>query len=290
MGNTENNDEHEISNKDIYELLKTVMEKNSELQKQSENIKEEIKQEIRNTNIQLINEVKDLKRENKELKEEYQQLKNRLLANERKSKKYNLIIYGKAEEENLNLEIETLLKLIVEILELDCNFNDIRDLYRIGNRVDGKNRPLAIELINYQLKVEILANAKKLKGTGLYIAKDYIPEDYIKRKVLYEHLKKARENRHEAIIKNNVLIVNGDKFTFEELNNKKEQQPEQQIEHGNNPQGSPLVTATVQTKKNHEYFTTSSTENKKRKQSTESENPVKRSTRTRNTEPKLYTK
>nr|CAH7718087.1 unnamed protein product [Callosobruchus chinensis] len=69
-----------------------------------------------------------------------------------------------------------------------------------------------VNFINNQLK------AKKLpRGCGFYITNDYTQEEYNKRKVLYSHLRKAREDHKSAYIKNNILYVNGGQYSYEDL-------------------------------------------------------------------------
>nr|CAH7746899.1 unnamed protein product [Callosobruchus chinensis] len=45
----------------------------------------------------------------------------------------------------------------------------------------------------------------------------YTQEEYNKRKVLYSHLRKAREDHNSAYIKNNILYVNGGQYSYEDL-------------------------------------------------------------------------
>nr|CAH7764346.1 unnamed protein product [Callosobruchus chinensis] len=69
-----------------------------------------------------------------------------------------------------------------------------------------------VNFINNQLK------QKKLpRGCGFYITNDYTQEEYNKRKVLYSHLRKAREDHNSAYIKNNILYVNGGQYSYEDL-------------------------------------------------------------------------
>lgn len=197
-----------ISNEDIFKLLTDIAKSNSE-----------IKQEIKDLRNNLNNEIVNLKTKCIELQEINQTLTNRVLAAERKLKKYNLIIYGvQGNELQTN---ETVLKLINQKLKISCNKKDIRDIYRIGNKIEGKARPVVIEVLNYELKIEILKNAKTeakiLKDCGVYFSQDYTPDDYEKRKFLYKHLQLARGKHYDARIKNNELVINGESYTYEYL-------------------------------------------------------------------------
>ncbi|KAG5874583.1 hypothetical protein JTB14_014628 [Gonioctena quinquepunctata] len=88
-------EEREISNKDLFNLIKTVISSNNEIKKQNH----EIKSEIHNIRKELDGEIEALQKENIELKKSVEILKERVLINERKQKKYNLIVYEMQEEE-----------------------------------------------------------------------------------------------------------------------------------------------------------------------------------------------
>ena len=77
--------------------------------------------------------------------------------------------------------------------------------------------------MSYKLKLEILSKTKELKGTNIFISIDYTVEEYQKRKVLLHHLKIAKGNNYLAIIKNNVLFVDGEAYTYEDLKNNSQQ-------------------------------------------------------------------
>lgn len=285
--------EADISNKDIFQLLQSVLQKTDNIETQIQTNKKELKQEIRNNNAEIKKELAILKQGNDELKKENEYLRDRLLKTERKLKKYNLIIYGLTEEENRSDEITSLLNLFNEKLNIDCQFADIRDYYRIGKKTEEKNRPAAVEFVNYQLKVDILANSRQLKGTGIFLSNDYILEDYAQRKILYKNLKVARKNNCVAFIKSNALIVNGETYTSEELENNpiitEEEQTEKEITETKNTEQDQVF----QTYKNTGDLSTNdkifeysanptSTTRKRKDQLSESENSVKRSTRQKN--------
>ncbi|CAH1979539.1 unnamed protein product [Acanthoscelides obtectus] len=96
------------------------------------------------------------------------------------------------------------------------------------NNINNKYRD--IEKENSLLKSKILNLENKLKkyniviygikeSVGLFVDNDYTPEEYAKRKLLHQHLKKAREASNSAFIKNNILYVNGEAFSWEKLQN-----------------------------------------------------------------------
>ncbi|KAJ8935704.1 hypothetical protein NQ314_012681 [Rhamnusium bicolor] len=102
--------------------------------------------------------MKKTKTQNKELIEENQKLAARVQSLEKKSKKYNIIIYGLQGIENETHK--DVLSLINNKLKIACTEKDIRDAYRIGKKDKEAIRPLVVELLSYNLKSQILCNAK----------------------------------------------------------------------------------------------------------------------------------
>ncbi|CAH1163426.1 unnamed protein product [Phaedon cochleariae] len=197
---------------------------NNEIKKQND----EIKSEIHNIRKELNSEIEALKEENIELKKSVETLEERLLINERKQKKYNLIVYGIQEDEDEVHDIENFLNIINNRCGVECKFHDLRDWYRIGvsGQNTGRPRPIVVELIYYKQRASILEKASKLKGSGIYISKDYIRGDYNNRKILVTHLKTARNSDPDAKISRNKLIVHGTSFTAEQLEKQSDKIPQ----------------------------------------------------------------
>lgn len=206
-----------ISNEDIFTLLQNISTQNSNIVQQNKDIKKDI--ENMNTKItEICIELEKTKIQNNELIEQNKILKTRVYSLEKKTKKYNIVIYGLKGNENEILK--DLLIFFNDTLKITCCEKDIRDAYRIGKPNKENIRPLVVELLTYNLKSQILLNAKQgLKDSGIYIALDYTQEDYKKRKFLHVQLKLAREKGYRATIKNDILTVNGENYKYEELIN-----------------------------------------------------------------------
>lgn len=208
MGN-DGKENDEIAIKDLYNLMK-------DSSKQNVILHNELKQEINNIREEIFHKIQILEQENLQLKDENKNLNSRLSFLEKQQKKYNIVLYG-LQENNEDL-LNAVLKIFNNHLNINCQENAIRDLHRIGREKSEKTpRPIVIEFLSYRLKNEILNNAKKLKSTGIYLAKDYIQEEYQARKFLAEQLKIARKEHPESNIKNNTLVVNAQKYTIELL-------------------------------------------------------------------------
>lgn len=209
-----NCDESDISNKDLYILLQNVMKKNEEIHNQ--NI--EIKNAINTIKEEYEHNIAAIKSECNNLREENIQLKKRVLNLERKTKKYNIVIYG-LKECSLRKEEETEIQnLFNRNLELNYSPREIRDFYRIGKKDQNKCRPLLVEFNNYSTRDNVFQNISKLKNTKFFITPDLTPEDYSIQKSLRNTIKVVKEKYPQAYIKKNILFVNRQQFAAEEIN------------------------------------------------------------------------
>lgn len=203
----------EISNQELHDLLKIVIGKSDEISEKVNGVQAEINA-FKND---ITAKVKLLEEENLGLQKENKTLAARLLTVDRKVRKYNIVIYGLAEQQTRTDDMTLVLGLIHEKLKLSGEYSDIRDCYRIGKESKERQRPLIVEFVSYQLKYDIIGNANKLKDTGIYLSNDYTPEDYQKRKLLYANLKEAKKQGLTGRIKGGTLIVDGESYTADKL-------------------------------------------------------------------------
>ncbi|KAG5884294.1 hypothetical protein JTB14_001361 [Gonioctena quinquepunctata] len=84
-------------------------------------------------------------------------------------------------------DIENFIDIINNRCGVEFKFHDLKDWYRIGEsrQNTGRPRPIVVELIFYEQRESILEKASKLKGSGVYISKDYIREDYAGKSYLH---------------------------------------------------------------------------------------------------------
>lgn len=96
-------------------------------------------------------------------------------------------------------------KQLISSVNVTIDNNDIQNIYRVGNKREGAERPLLITLSSYWKKVEILKSKKNLKD--VYISEDYPKIVLEKRKLLQKQVKEEREKGNFAYIKYDKLIV-----------------------------------------------------------------------------------
>nr|CAH7714759.1 unnamed protein product [Callosobruchus chinensis] len=198
------NEGQKITIDQVYDLVKSVLLSNKDIQQEIKENKVAITQEIKQLQKDFTTKFEDLKRENEELKRENDELKNKMSRIERRRHKN---------------DFEQIINIINNKLNVRCIAADFRDCYRIGAKATGKIRPLCIECIHYNIKTDILSRSKQLKASGLHISNHYTPSEYEDRKLLYTSLKQARDLNLEAKIEKNILRVANLEFTVETLKN-----------------------------------------------------------------------
>lgn len=118
---------------------------------------------------------------------------------EDRSRQSNLIVYGLTEKPN---ETEDALKKVVidgvfcQKLNVSCT--SIGHIHRLGKQ--SRNRPIIMYLRDFTEKQKILKNAKKLKGTEIFIQNDYSRCTLCRRKVLRDSAKIDKANGKKTIL------------------------------------------------------------------------------------------
>lgn len=198
----------EISNEEIYTLLKSVAQQNNE-------IKNEITL-IRTQMNTLDLEISNIKQVNEKLKEENKTLKRRVEGIEKQTRENNLILYNVEELEDTQLH-QQISELMRNRLDVSLDLRDISNIYRLGRRSDSKNRPIILKLTSFLKKTEILGKASGLKGTRIGISEDLTGEQRDQRKIIYDHYKAARERGYPAKLHRNGVNINGTFYKYEDL-------------------------------------------------------------------------
>lgn len=199
-----------ISNEDLFKLLKEIVIQNEEIKANIQQIKGDI-------NSQKIT-IEELNCTVDSLKNENALLKDKLLTTQRNIKKNNIVIFGVPEQDNEDIS-EAVITLVEQNLGLTLQITDFNNVYRIGTSRENKSRAIVVEFSRNLVKQEIFKNIIKLKGSGISIAHDLIREEREERKILYRHLKLAREKNQQAKILKNKLIIDGEIYTCQQLEN-----------------------------------------------------------------------
>ena len=157
--------------------------------------------------------------ENNNLKTQLQDLARKTDDLECRSKRNNLIFYGIPRADNAtSQDCEGVRDLITDKLELadDIEFDRV-------HRLSGKpNSSVVARCSFYKHKELIMKERSKLKGSSIFIAKDFSPRVREIRKALTPHLKTARnQGKRETMIYDH-LLIDGKKFILDKDNELKE--------------------------------------------------------------------
>ncbi|KAK4876337.1 hypothetical protein RN001_012759 [Aquatica leii] len=143
----------------------------------------------------LVSEMKQVKEENVKLKAQILAQERKIINLEREVRKKNIIIKGVTNEENENEnELRAKLQTIIQKIGMNIGIKaDTDQARRIGGYNKDKKRPIHVKLTKESTKLAILQNAKKLKGSDIWIDQDYTKETQEERRRLIPHLKEAQK-------------------------------------------------------------------------------------------------
>nr|CAI5823642.1 unnamed protein product [Callosobruchus analis]CAI5854146.1 unnamed protein product [Callosobruchus analis] len=202
------------------------------IKKESEDIKTEIRQEIqeiRKENTRILGLIKQ-----QDDKIEYLEQKNLQL--ERAVRKNNVLVFGLDVDAKTTNLVNVVIQKLNNLLETNLSVEDVNNIYVIKSE---KNCPVKIELVSYLKKQQVFHNIHKLKKSGVFIVHDLCPKDQEINKILQKHRKAAKAKNYTAKIIGNKLIINGDTYSVDELEN------EDYVMGSNNPSAPDTPTANI---------------------------------------------
>ena len=126
---------------------------------------------------------------------------------EKNHRNHNILVYGLKESTNENRWdlCYAIQDLISKELQLNISDMMIDDCYRLGK---SKNRrPVLIKFTSKLTRDSVLERSKLLKGTGVYLEKDYEKSVRVIRKQLIPFIKEGRGKGRHAVLRGDKLIV-----------------------------------------------------------------------------------
>lgn len=214
--------EHSITNS---QLLNTLMQAINAVKEEIKNKNEELKQEIKIENKKVLDKLEEHNARINTLTKSFENVEIRCLALDRTLRKNNILIFGLKVPSSGNLLNFTLNKLN-ELLGVELQESDINNIYQLKSEAIA---PIKIEFVTFLKKNLVIKNRTKLKGSKIFIEHDLCPEDRQDQKILTHHLKEARSKNYLAKIKGKTLIVNNETYTLQELKNIDSQEDQRPI-------------------------------------------------------------
>lgn len=134
---------------------------------------------LKNALMEKEKEIEKLKEHNNELKMKLNQdcIEGKRVANEQEqySRKNNIRITGVPDDEEKEMSqtcIEKTMVLLNDKLNLNIHEADIGVAHRLGRFKSGKNRPVIVQFVRKQTKINVMKKTSALKGTGIFINHD----------------------------------------------------------------------------------------------------------------------
>lgn len=186
------------------DMLKLFQMMKMELEKQTTVITQNITDTLMHS---LDDKIQPILEENRKLKEEVETLNRKMKHLDDINRKNNILLHGVKETEKTYEELYATIKnTIFENIKVNIEKFEINRYHRLGQKQDGKTRPILITFTSQQKKIEILKNKKQMPQ-NIYITEDFSKETIEARKILQLKLKQEQERGNVAFIKNNRLII-----------------------------------------------------------------------------------
>jgi hypothetical protein len=181
-----------------------------------------------NANVtHMEQQLKTLKATCHKLKAEKLCLEERLDRIEGFSRRTNLVFFNVSEDKGEKQTEEIVIDVVKNHMDIELYSNEIESAHRIGRRIDG-TRPILVKFNNFKRKIEILKASRLLNGTKIGISEDYSKAVRTVRSKLRPYMLLARERGDYAILRDDKLIVNGRRYSLEEV----EARSTPEAEHG----------------------------------------------------------
>lgn len=162
--------------------------------------------------ITIEEKLKPLIEENTKLKQEVNNLQTRVQQLERNARKNNLVLHGVAENENNESELR---QNVIEILNTisqkvegmhDWDKWEISSVRRLGKKNVEKKRPILLTLTLTWRKYELLKNKRNFPS-DIYATEDFPKEILLKRKDLKQKKEQEEKKGKIAFIRYDKLII-----------------------------------------------------------------------------------
>ena len=186
--------------------LKLVLERLSKVEEGFKRVEDQLKEE-KEESRKLREEVRCLREENEERERRFVALEGRVIDQEARSRRNNLIIHGLEETEK-----EECVPVVKKLFMEKCNVDNIiiERAHRIGAKKGDKTRPMIVRFLDYNDKIRVKDERKSLPD-GVYLADDFPFEIRQARAQLVPKQKEAKNAGRKAWIAYPArLIVDGE--------------------------------------------------------------------------------
>ncbi|XP_029844350.2 uncharacterized protein LOC115327481 [Ixodes scapularis] len=136
-------------------------------------------------------------------------LKRKIDDLENRSRRNNLIIHGiKCDVNETADQLKEKVCTNIFSTKLQVDVSTVERIHRLGRNQGTRPRPVIMSFRDYNEKMSILTNAKKLKGSGVFINEDYSYELRQIRKKLWDSSQADRDRGDKVTLSYNKLKIN----------------------------------------------------------------------------------
>lgn len=155
-----------------------------------------------------------------------QKLEKKIDDLENRSRRNNLIVYGIREMDN-ETEDNLMNSVVNEVLSdrLAVNVKSIERIHRLGKWSSNRIRPVILKFGDFMEKKEVLRNARKLKGTAIFINEDFSLLVRNVRKKLWDSAKDNRDKGERATLLYDKLKIGDVMYAWDEEKDERVQLP-----------------------------------------------------------------
>lgn len=195
----------------VEELLEQILEKQNQMDNRLANLEESL--------TKIMNQcarVEILERTVEDVKRTVQHQQQRLIDLEDRARRNNVIVFGVPESENETREdIEQ--KVVKNIFseKLGVMVSSVERIHRLGQKKQSRDRPVILKLYDFNEKVAIFKNCKKLKGTKISVSDDYSPETVEKRRLLWKSAQTEKGAGAKVNLVHDKLFINSIAYTWD---------------------------------------------------------------------------
>lgn len=131
-----------------------------------------------------------------------------------------MIVFGIPEAENETREdIQDKVLKSVLTKRLGVTVSSVERIHRLGRKKADKDRPIIMRLYDYNEKIAIFNQCKKLKGSEINISHDYSQETLEKRRLLWQSAQKDKKEGAKVKLVHDKLDINGTMYTWDKQSN-----------------------------------------------------------------------
>lgn len=171
--------------------------------------------------LDMENEIAKLSNENKSLRSQNQLILEKQNTLDNKQRRFNLVFEGVSEQKGENTK-----QVVIDLIEAgfaDVDKSTIDKVYRIGNKLPNKQRPIVVVFTALEPRDAVLSSAGAIKKAStenkLWINKDLTDLSRSRSTAIRKCFQKLKEKKIKCQLQGSVIKLNGRTYGYDDLHN-----------------------------------------------------------------------